>query len=267
MPIEVDSDIQVLGRDEFQAFAYQVMGIIFSAHNDFSRLIDETPFKNIIRRRCELAGVLPARREVEIRLSHKHFRKSYFMDLLLGHALMVEAKTVDCLTPAHEAQAINYLLLTGMRHGLLVNLRTPRVQKRFISTNLDSAARHRFAVDAKRWRAVNDASVRSREVVEDLLDDWGVFLNASLYREAAMYLLKGTQCGSVRVPIFDGDLQAGMHDVLLIDRETAMFISTLTDGITEMEEQLKRLLCHTSLRCIQWTNLNHHDVQMATLEY
>nr|WP_236649239.1 GxxExxY protein [Rhodopirellula sp. SM50] len=266
MPIEVDSEIQVLDRDEFQSFAYRVMGIIYSAHNEFSRLIDETPFKNIIRRRCELAGVAPARREVEIRVSHKNFCKSYYMDLLLGHALMVEAKTVDCLTPAHDAQTINYLLLSGMKHGLLVNLRTPRVQKRFISTNLDSAARHRFAIDTKRWRGVNDASVRLREVLEDLLNDWGVFLSASLYREATLYLLKGFQSESRRVPIFDGNFQAGMHDVFLIDIDTAMAITTLTDGDAEMETQLKRLLYHTSLRCIQWANLNHHDVQMATLE-
>ncbi|MDV6033433.1 MAG: GxxExxY protein [Phycisphaera sp. RhM] len=266
MPIEVDSQIRVLDRDEFQKLAHRIMGIIFSTHNEFSRLLEETPFKNAIRRRCERAGVLPARREVEITVSHKGFRKSYFMDLLLANAIMVEAKTVECLTPAHEAQAINYLLLSGMKHGLLVNLRTPRVQKRFVSTNLDSEARHRFNVHAQRWRAVNEASVRLRNVFEDLLTDWGAFLSASLYREALVSLLQSSRGALRRVPIFDERCQIGMHDIFLIDDQTAMSITSLTSGAPEMERQLRRLLLHTKLPCLQWINLKHHDVHLTTLQ-
>lgn len=265
MPIEVDAELRVLEREAFHDFAYRIMGQIFATHNEFSRLIEETPFKNAIRRRCEQVGILPARREVEISVSHKGFRKSYFMDLLFGDALMVEAKTVDVLTPAHEAQAIHYLLLTGMNHGLLVNLRTPKVVKRFVSTNLDSASRYRFAISDASWRAPNEISTRVRELFEDLLNDWGAFLSVSLYREAIAHLIRGPGWSLSRIPIFDGQFQIGMHEVLLLDDRTAVVVTALTDGEPEMESQLKKLLMQTNLSCLQWINLHYHQIEFTTI--
>lgn len=265
MPILVDSEIKVLGEQDFHEFAHRVMGIIFATHNEFSRLLEETPFKNIIRRRCEAAGISPARREVQITVTHKGFRKNYYMDLLLGCSLMVEAKSVEHLNESHEAQAIHYLLLSGMQHGLLVNLRTPKVEKRFISTSLTAEDRRDFEIDDTDWHATDSAGDRFRVVLEALLADWGAFLSLSLYREALGYLLNGSHATLRRIPIFDNEIQVGMHDVFLLSQNSALAITAVRSCKDEMRRQLEKFLGHTNLSCIQWINMHHRSIALTTI--
>ena len=97
MPIEVDSEIRIFSEEEFHTLAHRIMGVVFDVHNDFGRLMEEETYQQAIRRRCELAGIVPARREVEIKVRYKDFQKSYFMDLLFARGLLVESKTVEAL--------------------------------------------------------------------------------------------------------------------------------------------------------------------------
>jgi GxxExxY protein len=45
----------------------------------------------------------------------------YRLDLLVGHEIVVEVKTVDALLPVHQAQLLTYLKLSGCRIGFLMN--------------------------------------------------------------------------------------------------------------------------------------------------
>lgn len=40
------------------------MTAVFDVCNEFGRLLDETPFKHLIARRCEGAGIAPVGREI-----------------------------------------------------------------------------------------------------------------------------------------------------------------------------------------------------------
>jgi len=46
------------------------------------------------------------------------------MDIVVGHALVVELKAVETLLPIHSAQIISYLKATGYQLGLLINFNT-----------------------------------------------------------------------------------------------------------------------------------------------
>ena len=247
MPVSVDSDIRILSQDEFHSLAHQVMGIIFSVHNEYGRLVDEAIYKQVIRRRCDAAGIVPARREVEIKVYFGDFEKSYFMDLLFALGLMVEAKTVEALNNAHDAQALQYLMLTGMRHGLLINLRREKVKKRFVSTTLSLAERRRF-------------------VVLDLLADWGAFLSTSLYREALLHFFGGPPVALQRIPVYDGDAVLGTHEVCLIAQDTALALTALKDGKAQMQDHLRRFLGHTRLAYMHWINMDNHNIEFRTLK-
>ena len=59
------------------------MGIIFDAHNEYGRLVDEAVFKSIIALRCEQAGITPAQREVRIRVRHESSAKEHMKEHLL----------------------------------------------------------------------------------------------------------------------------------------------------------------------------------------
>lgn len=158
MPIEVDSEIRIFDRDEFHSLAHRVLGIAFGVHNEFGRLLDESIYKRAIALRCAAAGILPARQEVQITVRFEGFVKTYFMDLLFKSGLMVEAKTVESLTKSHFSQALQYLMLTGMPNGLLVNLRTERVEHQFVSTTLTLSERRLFTIHDADFRPINEPS-------------------------------------------------------------------------------------------------------------
>ena len=43
------------------------------------------------------------------------------LDLLAGNLVIVELKSVETVTPLHEAQLLTYLKVTGLRLGYLIN--------------------------------------------------------------------------------------------------------------------------------------------------
>ena len=53
---------------------------------------------------------------------------AYYADLLVDDAVICEVKALDKLTPAHEAQLLNYLKATGTKVGLLLNFGPQRVE-------------------------------------------------------------------------------------------------------------------------------------------
>ena len=187
------------------------------------------------------------------------------MDLLFACGLMVEAKAVEMLTNAHHAQALHYQLLTGMRHGLLINLRPDKVDKRYVSTKLDLAERRRFEVDDSEWQAMNESSQRLRHLVLELLADWGAFLQTTLYREAIIHFFGGSSVALSRIPVYQGESVLGTQEVCLIADDTALALTALKDGEVAMRDHLQRFLGHTKLACIQWINMHNHDIEFRTV--
>jgi GxxExxY protein len=59
--------------------------------------------------------------EIAVQYKGKQLKKFYIADLLCYGKIIVEIKPISRLTPADDAQIINYLRATGMKVGLLVN--------------------------------------------------------------------------------------------------------------------------------------------------
>jgi len=81
------------------------------------------------------------------------------MDLLINNSIIYELKTVEALTGKHQKQALNYILMVGMRHGKLVNMRTSSVQHRFVSTNLTTKERYKLTIDDSDWNELDKDSI------------------------------------------------------------------------------------------------------------
>ena len=58
---------------------------------------------------------------IPIKYKDIKLKTKYRLDLLVEDKVIVELKSVEKLTPVHEAQLITYLKLTGYRVGLLIN--------------------------------------------------------------------------------------------------------------------------------------------------
>lgn len=265
MPIEVSVPIQVFEQEQFHALDRQVMRIVFDVHNEFGRLLDEEIYKREIAVRCAAAGLQPVEREVRIRVTHDGFTKDYAMDLLICRGYMLEGKATERLTRAHRAQSLNYLLLTGMRHGRLVNFRTERVEHEFISTTLTQEARRQITVMETDWIEVNPESQHLKDKTVELLADWGAFLDVNLYRDALVHFFGGPELVCKPVEILSGSRSVGAQNLNLLTSDTAFVLTTCQGNAGPMGGHLTRLLDHTRLRCIQWINLNRHQAEFTTL--
>jgi GxxExxY protein len=45
----------------------------------------------------------------------------YYADILVEHKIILELKVVERITPAHKAQACNYLKATGLKLAIIIN--------------------------------------------------------------------------------------------------------------------------------------------------
>jgi GxxExxY protein len=265
MPIEVSTRIQAYDQEQFHALDRRIMGVVFDVHNEFGRLLDEELYKCEIAARCAAIGLEPAEREVRIRVSHESFIKDYFMDLLFCRGFMLEGKAAERLVAAHRGQSLNYLLLAGLKHGRLVNLRTERVQHEFVSTTLTPEERRRFSVEEDDWVELNAESRQLKARMIELLEDWGAFLYVNLYREALVHFLGGSDSVCKAVEVFSGSRRVGAQDLNLLGEETGFALTTKQEGAGAMRDHLGRLLDHTPLKAIQWINLNRHRAEFTTL--
>jgi len=62
-----------------------------------------------------------AQKELDIYYCGTLLKKKYIPDFICYGKIIVEIKSVKVLLPEHEAQLFNYLRITGMKLGLLVN--------------------------------------------------------------------------------------------------------------------------------------------------
>ena len=263
MPIEVEGEVRVISREQFYQIDERVVGIVFGVHNEFGRLLGERLYQEEIAVRCREAG-MRIDRELRIRVSFEDFVKEYFVDLLANFGGPFETKAVEDLINEHDAQLLNYLFLLGLNHGSLINVRSPSVERRFISTSLTPKTRKQFDVQMLAWREPTPAFGRLKETMTALLTDWGAFLDFRLYREALVHFLGGPESVIRDQPVFSGTRLVGRQKVHMLDDEFA-FTLTATKSGKNMATHLKRFLEHTRLRGVAWVNLNRHVVEFTTI--
>lgn len=250
-------------ESDFYRIDKVVTGLAFDIHNELGRFFDEEIYKKELAYRLVHLGHR-ADREVRFTLSHGAYRKDYVADLIVNGSVVVEAKAVDKTVSAHHAQGVNYLHLAGVQHGILLNFRPRRVDHAFLSTKLDGQMRKRMTFARGKWKHMTAACEHLHGHLQNLLSDWGGFLETAAYREALFHLL-GIQ--EQPVTLFAGHREIGTHKFHLLDPQTAVVITAVTKDHRLMQRHLIRLFAPTHLRAMQWINFNHHTVELTTLSH
>jgi GxxExxY protein len=262
MPVTVDAEIRQLTGEESSRAAYNVMHCVFAVHNELGRFFDEDIYRDEIARR-----VADVRAEVLIAVAFREFRKPYFMDLLAHDGFVFELKTVEKLVHRHRSQLLNYLLLTGLHHGKLVNLRSELVEHEFVNTRLTHRDRAAFSVRDVDWREPETDVRDVKGLMVEIMRDWGVGLDLHLYEDALTHFLGGKERVVTDIDIVLNGRKAGRQRVRLSGPGTAFKITALQDdGMTRFEDHARRFLQHTKLTAIHWINLARDYVTFRTLE-
>ena len=264
MPIELSSPVHRISQPEFHAIDELVTGMAFDIHNEFGRFCDENIYQNELLHRCKNRGIV-GYSESEIRVSYDTFSKSYFTDLLLNNCIIYELKTVQALTGVHRKQVLNYLLLANLAHGALINFRPVSVQHEFASTQLTANKRFDCTFLEDNWQALDDCSTRFRNLMENLIKEWGAFLDSNLFTEATTHFFGGEDRVITPIPIVEGSRSLGHQKVRLLNPETSFTISATTKNIDYYRSHIKRFLKHTNLKAVQWVNLNQRKIEFRTV--
>lgn len=265
MPIECLFDVEPISQSQFHEIDHLVMHHAFDIQNELGRLCNESIYQAEIIHRCKQKG-LKAVSEGEIVVSLDSFRKSYYLDALVSVGSIYELKAVSDLNGGHESQLLNYLFLSDVRYGKLLNFRSSSVQYRFVSTNIDSERRFSFVVNTDHWDEHLSSSVALQSLVVRLLGEWGAFLDVSLYQEAIVHFLGGEDNLMRFVDILVNKRVIGHQKMYLLDEKTGLHVSSVIRHAGAYQKQLSKILQHTSIEQIQWVNFSRETVQLTTLK-
>lgn len=264
MPVDCKFVVEQMSISDFHELDYGIMRHAFDIQNDLGRLCQESIYQRELVHRCETEG-LPVLSEGEISVSHQTFRKSYFIDALINRGAIYELKAVEAFHGQHEAQLLNYLFLTDLSCGKLINFSSSSVQHRFVTTNLERRTRDCFQIDDSGWSADYSLARQIRHVVSDLLTDWGAFLDIDLYRDALFHFLGGEEQLLHPVDISVGNRIVGRQKMHLLNRNAGLHISSTIRNVGMYRKQLLRILNNTDLDRMHWINFCRDVIYLITL--
>ena len=72
---------------------------------------------------------IPFEKQVEIQVPYKEISiPGQRLDLIIDSFLILELKTVEEISPVHEAQLLSYLKSTGLKVGLIINFKVKQLK-------------------------------------------------------------------------------------------------------------------------------------------
>lgn len=109
-----------------EELTYMIRGCIYEVYRKLGCGFLENVYEKALQVELRLQG-LQAESQVPIEVSYKgESVGTYFADLIVDRAIILELKAQKRVSPASEVQLLNYLNATGMHLGLLVNFAYPR---------------------------------------------------------------------------------------------------------------------------------------------
>lgn len=106
----------------FDALSNRVIGCALEVHRRLGPGLLESAYCQCLAHELSLAG-LAFEMEVPLPVIYRNVKLDcgYRLDFVVERSLLLELKSVDALTPVHEAQVITYLKLSEIHAGLLIN--------------------------------------------------------------------------------------------------------------------------------------------------
>jgi GxxExxY protein len=108
---------------------FQIIGAAMEVHRRMQRGLYELFYSAALAVEFELRQI-PFYKDRPIRLQYKGraLEGTYKIDFVCFETVVVEVKAVSALTPADESQLLNYLAMTNLERGLLINFGTKSLE-------------------------------------------------------------------------------------------------------------------------------------------
>lgn len=114
---------------DIEQLATRLVDAALTVHRALGPGLLESVYQKCLTHEMHLRNIA-VRCEVALPIAYGDVRidAGYRIDMLIGESIVVENKTVEALTPIHEAQLLTYLRLSGHRLGFLINWNVPLIK-------------------------------------------------------------------------------------------------------------------------------------------
>ncbi|MBI3884323.1 MAG: GxxExxY protein [Opitutae bacterium] len=117
-------DGQLLHRE----LVYSVVGCAIEVLNTLGHGLHEKPYENALVVEFNLRGI-PCEQQRRFAILYKSVQVGEFIpDLIAGHAVVVDTKVIDHITDLERGKMLNYLQITKLRVGLIINFSKPKLE-------------------------------------------------------------------------------------------------------------------------------------------
>lgn len=101
---------------------YQIQGAVFEVYRQIGHGFLEAVYQECLQREF-IAKSIPFIAQKHLRLVYRGelIEQTYRADFVCYDTVILEIKAVSDVSPAHKAQVLNYLKMSGLKLGLLVN--------------------------------------------------------------------------------------------------------------------------------------------------
>ena len=114
---EIDKD-SLLYRTE----CYAIQGAVFEVYREMGCGFLEAVYQECMERELRNRGIpFTAQQELHLSYKGKLLTQTYKPDLVCHEKIIVELKALKEIANEHRAQVFNYMKVSGLRLGLLVN--------------------------------------------------------------------------------------------------------------------------------------------------
>ena len=111
----------------------KVLGAAFAIHNSLGPGLLESAYEGAIVIEFKHLGLNISRQHVYPVYYRGELAGAYIADMVVEGKIILELKSVTQFSPAMEAQLLNYLKLSGVQVGYLINFHNERVRwRRFV---------------------------------------------------------------------------------------------------------------------------------------
>jgi GxxExxY protein len=101
---------------------FQIIGAAMEVHRHLQRGLFEGFYCDALAVEFELRQIpFDAERPIQLTYKGRPLRRPYHIDFVCFGSVVIEVKAVSALAPSHEAQLLNYLAMTKIKRGLLLN--------------------------------------------------------------------------------------------------------------------------------------------------
>ncbi len=105
----------------------EILGAAMEVLNTMGHGLHEKPYENALCVEFKLRGI-PFEQQARYDVLYKGFPVgTYIPDLIVRNRIIVDTKTIDRIGDHEKGQMLNYLGLTGLRVGLILNFKRAKL--------------------------------------------------------------------------------------------------------------------------------------------